>query len=576
MKKNRKYQMITLGIAVLLGVLSSVLSYQQVLKTTDQNITNWIYDQTLGSSSSKITIIAIDEETIEKYGEVVEWSRSLLADAVNKASDQGAAGIGLYLDLSNTNNEDQEGDAALVEACSNAADVVALASMSKPGETAYPYDSLKDAVTVGISDSQNQQQGPGNQNADLYVTQNSQDYDSFATAVYRQYLTENGEEYTKPNVDNQNQFGFQMMSTQNIISFTDFLEGNIDAEEIKDHVILIGEYPQEETQEEPNQGGQREVTIQASIIETLLNQDTLVEVSQLLQSLICGVLVMMLYLLVSRPKIWQTVSSCIIGGIVVIAIALVSNQMGYRILFLVPVLFAGLCLVISLFQRLFFSIHEKKKMEKTLKLYVDPHVADAITQKESRTPDKISTRRQIAVLFVDLRGFTTISESLQPEQVVEILNEYLSKVADAVSKYNGTLDKFIGDAAMAVFNAPFDLDDYEMISVLTALEIARQSEEIRVKFEEKYHKTVNFGIGINCGDAIVGNIGSDSHMDYTAIGDTVNVASRLEGIAGPNQILISEALYQRVQTRVRAEDMGMMQLKGKQERIRTYQVMGLE
>ena len=121
-----------------------------------------------------------------------------------------------------------------------------------------------------------------------------------------------------------------------------------------------------------------------------------------------------------------------------------------------------------------------------------------------------------------------MSESLNPEEVVEILNEYLALTTNAIFKNGGTLDKFIGDATMAVFNAPFDLDDYIFKSVCAAKDIAAGSEMIDEMFKERFGKSVSFGIGVNCGEAVVGNIGCEFRMDYTAIGDTVNTAARLE------------------------------------------------
>lgn len=165
-----------------------------------------------------------------------------------------------------------------------------------------------------------------------------------------------------------------------------------------------------------------------------------------------------------------------------------------------------------------------------------------------------------------------MSEGLEPEQVVEILNEYLSLTTQSIFKNGGTLDKFIGDATMAVFNAPFDLDDYIYRAVCTARDIAAGSEELREKLLKRYGKTVNFGIGVNCGDAVVGNIGCEFRMDYTAIGDTVNTAARLESNAKPGQILISGEVYEAVKDRVDVTEVGVIPLKGKSKEVFVYQV----
>ena len=169
-----------------------------------------------------------------------------------------------------------------------------------------------------------------------------------------------------------------------------------------------------------------------------------------------------------------------------------------------------------------------------------------------------------------------MSESLDPVQVVEILNDYLALVTDCVLSNGGTLDKFIGDAAMAVFNAPFDMDDYVYKAVKTAWDINSRSKPLEESLFERFGKGVKFGIGVNCGDAVVGNIGCDFRMDYTAIGDTVNTAARLEANAGAGDIYISEEVYGILGDRVKADLVGDIPLKGKSNKINVYSVKDLE
>ena len=165
-----------------------------------------------------------------------------------------------------------------------------------------------------------------------------------------------------------------------------------------------------------------------------------------------------------------------------------------------------------------------------------------------------------------------MSEALEPEQVVSILNEYLALTTESIFNNSGTLDKFVGDATMAVFNAPFSLDDYIYRAVCTARDIAAGSGELEARLQAKFGKSVSFGIGVNCGDAVVGNIGCDFRMDYTAIGDTVNTAARLEANAKRGQILISREVYEAVKDRVKVTDIGVIPLKGKSNEVFVYQL----
>ena len=165
-----------------------------------------------------------------------------------------------------------------------------------------------------------------------------------------------------------------------------------------------------------------------------------------------------------------------------------------------------------------------------------------------------------------------MSEGLQPEEVVDILNEYLALTTKCIFQNGGPLDKYIGDATMAVFNSPFNLDDYIFRAVCTAWDIAAGSAELEQKLQEKFGRTISYGIGVNCGDAVVGNIGCDFRMDYTAIGDTVNTAARLESNAKAGQILISDAVYEAIKDRVQVTEIGTIPLKGKSKEVMVYQV----
>lgn len=168
-----------------------------------------------------------------------------------------------------------------------------------------------------------------------------------------------------------------------------------------------------------------------------------------------------------------------------------------------------------------------------------------------------------------------MAEQADTGEVVAILNECLTAAAGCIFQNEGTLDKFIGDAVMAIFGAPLDLEDYTYKAVKTAVELSARMEEIEAMYLEKYGRTVRFGFGVHCGEAIVGNIGASFRLDYTAIGDVVNTAARLESRAAAGQILVSTAVYERLQGRIVADCMGAMSLKGKQQEIVVYEVKGL-
>lgn len=183
---------------------------------------------------------------------------------------------------------------------------------------------------------------------------------------------------------------------------------------------------------------------------------------------------------------------------------------------------------------------------------------------------------RVTILFVDIRGFTTLSEGLRPDIVVGILNIFLEMCSTAILRYEGTLDKYIGDCAMAIYNAPVATEYHELAAIKTALEMVEKTDEINERLYEKFGVRIEYGVGINTGMAVVGNIGSDFRMDYTAVGDTVNTASRLQGKSEGRQILISEEVYLAVKDEVEAEPVGDMSVKGKHDLIKAYSVLGLK
>lgn len=183
-------------------------------------------------------------------------------------------------------------------------------------------------------------------------------------------------------------------------------------------------------------------------------------------------------------------------------------------------------------------------------------------------------RQEISILFADIRGFTTFSEKLPPEELVDTLNEYLSMAATSILMFEGTLDKFIGDAVMGIFNAPLEQADHIMRAVRAAATMQRVISDYHHNIGQE--RGLSFGIGIHMGEAVVGNVGMSDRMDYTAIGDTVNVAKRIQENAPGGKVLLSEAVYQVVKGSVKAVFYQEMQLRGRVQPITTYELMSID
>ena len=221
------------------------------------------------------------------------------------------------------------------------------------------------------------------------------------------------------------------------------------------------------------------------------------------------------------------------------------------------------------------SLREKEVIKGAFSKYVTKSVVDRILQHQDGL--KLGgEKKTVTVFFSDIRGFTPMSEVLTAEEVVHLLNEYFTAMTSIIFKYEGTLDKFMGDAIMAIYGAPIDMPDHAERAVLAAVEMSEKMKELQAKWKSEGKKEVNIGIGINTGEVVVGNIGSLERMEYTAIGDNVNLTQRLESVAEKGQILISGATYEKVKHKVNATPLDPIKVKGKAEKVIAYSVQGLK
>jgi len=217
-------------------------------------------------------------------------------------------------------------------------------------------------------------------------------------------------------------------------------------------------------------------------------------------------------------------------------------------------------------------------LKKAFSSYVSPELVGEMM----KNPDILKLggeKRQISVLFSDIRGFTTISERLTPEGLVLLLNQYLDPMTKIILSNKGMLDKYIGDAIMAVFNAPLSVKEHSALACKSALEMLKKLKELNIRFKETNSLEIDIGIGINTGDAIVGNMGTDVRFDYTAIGDTVNLASRLEGLCKvyKTHIVVSEFTVRHVESLngfgFKFRELDLIKVKGKDTPVRVFELM---
>jgi adenylate cyclase len=219
------------------------------------------------------------------------------------------------------------------------------------------------------------------------------------------------------------------------------------------------------------------------------------------------------------------------------------------------------------------STVELREMQELIKQTFSRFVGAPIVEELLKDPSRIKLGGQlqiVTVMFADLEGFTSLSEHTDPETLLQLLNSYHTFMVKIVLKYGGTIDKILGDGLMALYNTPIQQDDHVARAVKTALHIQDELYWFVQKIPEAHRMKVNFGI--HTGTAIVGNVGSENVMDFTAVGDTVNVAARLQGVADSGQILVSTPVYEATQDFVFGRSRGELQVKGRRVPVEAYEI----
>jgi len=581
--------------SIIAAVLTFVLSVTGILYSFDKIFADgWFQKPT--PTSPQIKIIAIDEKTLQAYGDMKTWNRNIPADLVDKLYEQEefAPSVTVF-DIMYISDVDEDSDLRFAESCKKAGSVITAVNtvyetqVTKQGDSLvvdeehigmveYPYAALKEASAYGYANTIQDKDGYI-RFATTQVEYKDEVIDALAVKAYKLYCEDQGMVPVMPQTFMNNRFGFTFSGkggAYEILSLVDVLEGKIAPQAFANNVVFVGAYApgmQDAYNVAIQKGAQMYgVEIHANILEALMEGKTNLPISSTVFGLISALLVAAFAVVCWKSKIVVSTFVMIlaIGFNFFVGKMLYSNGKIMNLVIL-PIMFL-LTYAYFLVEGYLSEILRRRKVVSAFKKYVAPQVVDEISKQGDFKIVLGGESRDIAVLFVDIRGFTPMSESLEPEQVVEILNEYLQLTTESIFKNGGTLDKFIGDATMAVFNAPFDLDDYVYRAVCTARDIAAGSQELEEKLMKRFGKTVSFGIGVNCGRAVVGNIGCDFRMDYTAIGDTVNTSARLESNAKKGQILISEYVYEAVKDRVEVTEIGEIPLKGKSKGVFVYQL----
>jgi class 3 adenylate cyclase/CHASE2 domain-containing sensor protein len=357
-------------------------------------------------------------------------------------------------------------------------------------------------------------------------------------------------------------------------SFSDVVKGRVSPKYFKDKIILAGVYAEglQDIHQTPY-GAMFGIEMLANVTTQLLNRTYVSFSKDYINILLVIIFGLVISYIVGRKSILVSyVSTIILAAIYFFVVVFLFDRYRYMLNLSAP-LITG---ILTLFSMIVYRILTEEKEKRVIQNMFANYVSKSIVEELLKHPEKLELGgedREITVLFSDIRGFTTLSEKLTPQELVSHLNEYLSAMTEIIFKYEGTLDKYVGDEIMAFWNAPVDQPNHAELACLTALDMMEKLRELNASWPEE--KRLNIGIGLNTGIMTVGNMGSKNRMDYTLMGDNVNLGARLEGtnkIYGTN-IIISEFTYEKIKDRFLCRELDNIRVKGKLKPVKIYEVL---
>ncbi len=541
MKKRARNALICLVLSAVFTIaLLAGLLYQP-----DQTLADWLY-QAPEALDGNIFVIGIDDRAIEDIGPYQTWGRDVMAmalEALNADPDCRPAVIGI--DVLYTGESDPELDEYLAQAAGAYGNVVVASVANFDSQlvtqddgsfymqdyaiSSYeePYAALKAVTTQGHINAMYDQDGVLRHGILQIDLPDGRSIPSFAYAIYQKYALAAGlpAELDVP-TDSRYRFYVDFSSKPggfyDGVSVTDLLSGDFPAELFADAIVLIGPYApglsDYVTTAIDHASLMYGIEYQANVIHQMIHQNFKQEIPDLAQGVAVFVIAFAcLYFFTGGKLLYSTLLwLAVAGGSIPLCKALYGAGLVAHPLWL-PVCITAFYVGAVAVNYVRASL-EKRHISETFKRYVAPEIVSELLKEGTDSLGLGGKLLDIAVLFIDIRGFTTMSEVLTPQKVVSILNRYLSTTTDCIMKNKGTLDKFVGDCTMAIWNAPIAQEDYAMKACQAALDMVEGSKALSQELMDKFGRTVSFGIGVHCGSAVVGNIGAEMRMDFTAIG----------------------------------------------------------
>lgn len=563
----------TLIVSIFISIIISILMSAGFLDTWESKVSDAFYSPS--DPLDDIIIVAIDDKSLQDLGRW-PWPRDRIAKVINYLNQSLVIGIDISF------FESAEGDSELANSLKTNNVVLAMeyTSFTYVDGQLYGGSVLKPSSTLGIP-GVDYKTGFVNLYTDSDGVTRSfipsisgiENHDHFSMVIVGEILG------NIPNIGTTRML-IKFYSTPGgyeYVSFSDVYNNKTNSSFFKNKIVLIGATAADlhddvivpiSNQVMPG------VEVNANLVQSILTRDYLYYQDNVSAIVIVFLFAIITGVLLYRFKIYLGTILLAILAIVYILLSIYSFDSGLIINIVYPML-AIILVYISLVVIYYLTEEKSRKwITSVFGKYVSPVVIDNLI----KNPEKLNLggeKRNITIFFSDIRGFTSISEKLEPEELVHLLNEYLTEMTTIITKDQGLVDKYMGDAIMALWGAPLEQVNHAEMACSSSLEMIEKLRELQKKWKNDDIPSFDIGIGLNSGDAIVGNMGSYDRFDYTAMGDNVNLASRIEGLNktyGTN-IIISEYTKNMVKEKFEIRKLDLVKVKGKKKPILIHELL---
>jgi adenylate cyclase len=597
-QSRRKTKLAYHTIALLsIGCLVTLI-FVMVKPFTGSNL--WLTDQLFmsDSPSKNIVVVGIDDSTLQDYGRLSDWPRRLHAQAINNLSEAGAKVIALDILFVDNSSDDQ----TLATAIKNAGNVVLPVAGTeslpeKDSMITYESSSFLSPVTpleqsvymTGHVNLSPDHDGKVRRTPLVVRDSQGQEYPSFDLAVIstdflmplsQLYSTKDHKlQLLARNIPVDSAYRLRINFGINAgefayISYGDIISDKFDHSLVKNKIILVGMTGTGETDAwtiPTSDSKMPGVVIHAVTIDTILRERFLTETGNGTLLLTLLLLVVITALILPRIRLRWGIPLTVVLFVGYLAAIFISFDRGTILNILYPLSLLLMILVSSIVCLIIIEQSDKRFVRELFGRYVSPQVAKEILTLADNNELRLGGEtREVTILFADMRNFTKISEQMSPESIVSMLNTHLSVIIDSVLQNGGMVNKFAGDNIMGVWNAPEFQPEHARLAVKAAWE-AQQIINALPQQDPSLPK-IQFGIGINTGKALAGNVGSTGRVEYTVIGDSVNLASRICSGTTGGEVWIGPETYDQAKDYLDVEEMGPQIFKGKTEQVTVYRV----